>query len=80
MNNASILGRIFGVEPRDKIVITVPLYHCFGMVIGNLLACNYGATMIYPSEGFEPQSALKCVTKYGGTHLYGVPTMFIAML
>lgn len=41
------------VNHKDKIVIPVPLYHCFGMVIGNLVAMNYGSTMIYPSEGFD---------------------------
>jgi fatty-acyl-CoA synthase len=50
------------------------------MVIGNLVALNYGASMIYPSEGFDTVSALKCVSKYKATLLYGVPTMFIAYL
>lgn len=66
--------------PSDKIMISVPLYHCFGMVIGNLCALNYGATMIYPSEGFDPKATMEAVTKYKGTSMYGVPTMFIAML
>jgi fatty-acyl-CoA synthase len=65
---------------KEKIVIPVPLYHCFGMVIGNLVALNYGGTMIYPSEGFDAEKALECVHKYKANLLYGVPTMFIAYL
>ena len=49
------------------------------MVIGNLAAINFGATMVYPSEGFDPAAALDAASVYGGTSLYGVPTMFIAM-
>jgi fatty-acyl-CoA synthase len=50
------------------------------MVIGNLTALNFGAAMVYPSEGFDPKAALECVAKYKTTLMYGVPTMFIAML
>jgi fatty-acyl-CoA synthase len=46
------------MKNKDKIVIPVPLYHCFGMVIGNLVALNYGGTMIYPSEGFDVEKAI----------------------
>lgn len=66
--------------PKDKVTCTVPLYHCFGMVIGCLSALNYGASMVFPSEGFDPSIALECVSKYKTTLLYGVPTMWIAML
>lgn len=65
---------------KDRVVISVPLYHCFGMVIGNLNCINYGAAMVYPSEGFDPVASLESVTKYKCTSLYGVPTMFIAYL
>lgn len=65
---------------KDKIVIPVPLYHCFGMVIGNLLCLNYGAAMIYPSEGFDPVKALEAVSKYKATTIYGVPTMYLSYL
>lgn len=68
------------LTPKDRINISVPLYHCFGMVIGNLCALNYGAAMIYPSEGFDAAASLKAITKYRSTSIYGVPTMFIAML
>ena len=50
------------------------------MVLGNLVALNYGAGVVYPSEGFDPVSAMECVTKYKTELLYGVPTMFIAMI
>lgn len=64
----------------DKICITVPLYHCFGMVIGNLTCLNYGATMVYPAESFDANSTLESITKYKATIVFGVPTMFIGML
>jgi fatty-acyl-CoA synthase len=69
-----------GITHKDSICISVPLYHCFGMVIGNLVACNNGAAMVYPSEGFDPVAALDAVTKHKCTAIYGVPTMFIAYL
>ena len=65
---------------KDKVCIPVPLYHCFGMVIGNLAALNYGAAMVYPSEAFDPVSTLETITKHQCTAVYGVPTMFIAYL
>ena len=69
-----------GITHKDIIVVPVPLYHCFGMVIGNLVGVNSGATLVYPSEGFDPVASLEAVTKYRATALYGVPTMFIAYL
>jgi len=80
LNNAYFLGENLKVTPDDKIVVSVPLYHCFGMVIGNLVCVNYGATQVYPCEGFDPKMALEAVTKYNGTAIYGVPTMFVAYL
>ena len=58
--------------------IPVPLYHCFGMVIGNLGCLTHGAAMVYPSEGFDPLATLEAVEAERCTALYGVPTMFIA--
>ena len=49
---------------KDSICLPVPLYHCFGMVIGNLVALNYGGGLVYPSEGFDAQTALECISKY----------------
>ena len=58
----------------------MPLYHCFGMVMGNLAAVTLGAAMVYPGEGFDPLATLKTVESEHCTALYGVPTMFIAEL
>lgn len=80
LNNALYIGSYLHLTPHDLICAPVPLYHCFGMVIGNLCVLNYGTGIIYPSEGFDPVAAMQCVTKYKATGLYGVPTMFIAML
>ncbi|MDH4021333.1 MAG: AMP-binding protein, partial [Xanthomonadales bacterium] len=60
--------------------IPVPLYHCFGMVLGVLASVSHGATMIFPSEAFEPLAVLEAVSEEACTALHGVPTMFIAVL
>ncbi len=65
---------------RDRLCIPVPLYHCFGMVMGNLTCVTHGATMVYPSEAFEPLAVLETVEAERCTALHGVPTMFIAEL
>jgi fatty-acyl-CoA synthase len=73
-------GHFMELTDIDKVCIPVPLYHCFGMVIGNLAALNYGAAMVYPSEAFDPVSTLETISKHKCTAVYGVPTMFIAYL
>ena len=80
LNNGYFVGEIMNLTDKDRIVIPVPLYHCFGMVMGNLACVTHGATMIYPSEGFEPATVLKAVEQEKATAIYGVPTMFIAEL
>ena len=65
---------------RDRVCIPVPLYHCFGMVLGNLACITHGAAMVYPAEGFDPLAGLEAVEAERCTALYGVPTMFIAEL
>jgi len=80
LNNALLLGRILHYSEQDRICIPVPLYHCFGMVMGNLCATNYGAAMVYPGERFTPEATLQAVQDERCTSLYGVPTMFIAEL
>jgi len=80
LNNAYFVAKTMGFTDKDRLIIPVPLYHCFGMVLGNLGCMTYGATMIYPSEGFEPLTILQAVEKEKATALYGVPTMFIAEL
>ncbi len=78
LNNGYLVAQIMNFTDKDRLVIPVPLYHCFGMVMGNLGCITHGATMLYPSEGFEPEAVLKCVEEEHATALYGVPTMFIA--
>ena len=80
LNNGYFTGRAMRLTPEDRICIPVPLYHCFGMVMGNLAAVTLGAAMVYPGEGFDPLATLKTVAEERCTALYGVPTMFIAEL
>jgi fatty-acyl-CoA synthase len=80
LNNGYFLGRTMRLTEQDRICIPVPLYHCFGMVIGNLAAVTSGAAMVYPGEGFDPLATLETVEREECTALYGVPTMFIAEL
>jgi len=80
LNNGYFVGRGMGLSAEDRICIPVPLYHCFGMVMGNLASLTHGAAMIYPAPGFDAEAALRAVAAERCTALYGVPTMFIAML
>ena len=80
LNNGYFVARLQNFTHEDKLCIPVPLYHCFGMVMGNLGCVTHGATMVYPSEGFEPLAVLQTVQEEKCTSLYGVPTMFIAEL
>jgi fatty-acyl-CoA synthase len=63
---------------HDRVCIPVRLYHCFGMVIGNLGCLTHGAAMVDPSEGFDPLATLEAIAAERCTAVYGVPTMFIA--
>lgn len=80
LNNGYFVARLQNFSDRDRLCIPVPLYHCFGMVMGNLACITHGATMIYPAEAFEPLAVLQTVQEEKCTSLYGVPTMFIAEL
>ncbi|MDQ3828064.1 MAG: AMP-binding protein [Candidatus Tectomicrobia bacterium] len=80
LNNAYSVAHLMRFTHQDRLVIPVPLYHCFGMVMGNLACMTQGATMIYPSEGFDARAVLEAVQEERATALYGVPTMFIAEL
>jgi fatty-acyl-CoA synthase len=80
LNNAYFIGELLDYSERDRICIPVPLYHCFGMVIGNLAATTHGACMVYPAEAFDPEATLAACAQERCTSLYGVPTMFIAEL
>ncbi len=80
LNNAYFTGELLGYSEQDRVCIPVPLYHCFGMVIGNLAATSHGACMVYPAETFEAEATLRACAEERCTSLYGVPTMFIAEL
>jgi len=80
LNNGFFVAEGLKLKPGDKLCIPVPLYHCFGMVMGNLGCLTHGATMVYPSEGFDPLATLQAVAEEKCMAVYGVPTMFIAML
>ena len=80
LNNGYFVAGIMNFGVEDRLIVPVPLYHCFGMVMGNLGCLSHGACVIYPAEGFEPEAVLRAVELERATALYGVPTMFIAEL
>lgn len=80
LNNGYFIGETMGYTAADRVCIPVPLYHCFGMVIGVLACLTHGSAMIFPGEGFDPLATLETVAEERCTSLYGVPTMFIAQL
>ncbi len=80
LNNGYFVGEGLHYTEADRVCIPVPLYHCFGMVMGVLGAHSHGACVVLPSPGFEPEAALRAVQTERCTALYGVPTMFIAEL
>ena len=80
LNNGFFIGEAMRLTPEDRLCIPVPLYHCFGMVLGNLAALTHGACMVFPGEGFDPLATLQAVAEERCTALHGVPTMFIAQL
>lgn len=80
LNNGLMIARQVNFNESDKILCSVPLYHCFGMVICNMAVLCSGAEALYPSPTFEPLTSLKVASDKGATSLYGVPTMFIEMI
>ena len=80
LNNGFFIGEAMRLTSADRLCIPVPLYHCFGMVLGNLACLTHGATIVYPNEAFEPLTVLQAVQDERCTGLHGVPTMFIAEL
>ncbi|MES1941373.1 AMP-binding domain protein [Salinisphaera sp. T5B8] len=78
LNNGLFVGEGMGLTADDRVAVPVPLYHCFGMVMGNLGALTHGAAVVYPAPSFEPGATLEAVAAERCTALYGVPTMFIA--
>ena len=80
LNNGYFIGEAMDLSEEDRLCIPVPLYHCFGMVLGNLAILTHGGCIVYPNDGFEPLSVLEAVQNEKCTALHGVPTMFIAEL
>jgi fatty-acyl-CoA synthase len=80
LNNGYFVGELINYTEDDRVCLPVPLYHCFGMVMGNLGATSHGACIVLPAPGFDPAATLAAVATERITSLYGVPTMFIAEL
>jgi fatty-acyl-CoA synthase len=80
LNNGFFVGEGVHYTEADRVCIPVPFYHCFGMVMGNLACSSHGAAMVIPAPAFDPTATLAAVAAERCTSLYGVPTMFIAML
>jgi fatty-acyl-CoA synthase len=80
VNNARFVLDTMRFTPSDRLCVTVPLYHCFGMVLGSLGCAVRGSCMVFPGEGFDPVTTLVAVSQERCTALYGVPSMFAAML
>ena len=77
VNNGYFVGEGMRLGPEDRLCIPVPLYHCFGMVLGVLAAVTHGATMVFPAEAFDAGTVLQAVAEERCTALHGVPTMFV---
>jgi fatty-acyl-CoA synthase len=80
VNNARYTAKSMALSAEDRLCIPVPLYHCFGMVLGVLCCTAVGATMVFPGESFDAEATLSTVARYKCTALHGVPTMFKAQL
>lgn len=80
LNNGFFIGEAMRLTEADRLCIPVPLYHCFGMVLGNLAVLTHGGCIVYPNDAFDALTVLETVQKEKCTGLHGVPTMFIAEL
>jgi fatty-acyl-CoA synthase len=80
LNNGYFVAEAMRLTEHDRLCIPVPLYHCFGMVMGVLGCLTHGAAMVFPGEGFDPLITLRTIAAERCTALYGVPTMFIAQM
>jgi fatty-acyl-CoA synthase len=78
VNNGYVIGRNLKATAADRICVPVPLYHCFGCVIGVMVALNHGAALVLPAAQFDALATLQAVEEERCTAVYGVPTMFIA--
>ena len=80
LNNGYFVTESIHLKAGDRLCIPVPFYHCFGMVMGNLGCTTHGATIVMPAPGFDPARTLDAIERERCVGVYGVPTMFIAML
>ena len=80
VNNGRFVVRAQNMDEADRLCIPLPLYHCFGMVMGSLGCVTTGSAMVFPSEGFDPETCLRAISEEKCTSVYGVPTMFVGML
>ncbi len=80
INNAYFTARAMQLTGQDRLVVPVPFYHCFGMVLANLTCLSVGACIVLPGEHFDPLATLRAVDAERCTAIHGVPTMFIACL
>ena len=80
LNNGFFVTELLDLTEHDLTCLPVPFYHCFGMVMGNLGTLAHGACVVIPAPAFDARATLEAVAAEGVTSLYGVPTMFIAML
>ncbi|EFX02325.1 AMP-binding enzyme [Grosmannia clavigera kw1407] len=80
LNNGALIGHRMGLRPTDRVVCPPPLFHCFGAVLGYMATATTGAALLLPSPAFDPVAALQMAAEHRATALYGVSTMFVAML
>jgi fatty-acyl-CoA synthase len=80
LNNGFMVGELLDYTEADRVCLPVPFYHCFGMVMGNIGTLSHGGCVVIPAPAFDPAATLRAVAQEKVTSLYGVPTMFIAML
>jgi len=80
VNNGQFLAQGFHYTEIDKIVVPVPLFHCYGCVIGSMTSLNTGAALVLPNWTFDPRATLQAVHDERATSVYGVPAMYVAEL
>lgn len=80
VNNGIMLGNVMHLTENDILVNVPPLFHCFGLTLGNLAAWSLGSCILYPSEGFQSVRTLRAASQESATAIHGVPAHFIAEL
>ena len=78
VNNGQFLAQGFHYSEQDRIVVPVPLFHCYGCVIGTMSAVNSGAALIFPNWTFDARATLQAIHDERATSVYGVPAMYVA--